>query len=51
MRLLVDSCVLVWWLRNPASIAKEAREAIAEGLLFVARDEAIRGYPAAVMRA
>jgi PIN domain nuclease of toxin-antitoxin system len=30
MRLLVDSCVLVWWLDNPASLAKEAREAIAD---------------------
>ena len=29
MKLLVDSCVLVWWLGNPASIAREAREAIA----------------------
>lgn len=30
MRLLIDSCVLVWWLENPASLAKEAREAIAD---------------------
>lgn len=30
MRLLVDSCVLVWWLDHPASLAKEAREAIAD---------------------
>lgn len=30
MRLLIDSCVLVWWLGNPASLAKEAREAIAD---------------------
>lgn len=125
MKLLVDSCVLVWWLGNPESIAKEAREAIAnpanevwfsaasvwelglkirkgklimppdfvatlsddgfsalpvtvdqasrslslpslhedpfdrlliaqamtEGLVFVTRDEAIRDYPVAVMRA
>lgn len=30
MRLPVDSCVLVWWLDHPASLAKEAREAIAD---------------------
>ncbi len=28
MRLLVDSCVLVWWLGDPASLSREAREAI-----------------------
>ena len=30
MRLLVDSCVLVWWLDHPGSLAKEAREAISD---------------------
>ena len=30
MRLLVDSCVLVRWLRNPGSLSPEARDAIAE---------------------
>lgn len=30
MRLLVDSCVLVWWLGNPGSLSPEARDAIAE---------------------
>lgn len=29
MKLLADSCVLVWWLGNPAALSKTAREAIA----------------------
>jgi PIN domain nuclease of toxin-antitoxin system len=30
MKLLADSCVLVWWLGGPESLLKEAREAIAD---------------------
>lgn len=30
MKLLADSCVLVWWLGDPTSLAREAREAIAD---------------------
>jgi PIN domain nuclease of toxin-antitoxin system len=30
MRLLADSCVLVWWLGNPSSLKREAREALAD---------------------
>jgi len=30
MRLLADSCVLIWWLGDPSSLRPEAREAIAD---------------------
>jgi len=30
MRLLADSCVLVWWLGDPASLHRLAREAISD---------------------
>ena len=30
MKLLVDSCVIVWWLRSPESLSSQARTAIAD---------------------
>ena len=30
MKLLVDSCVIVWWLQNPELLSSQARTAIAD---------------------
>lgn len=30
MKLMADSCVLVWWLDDPSRLSREAREAIGD---------------------
>jgi len=30
MKLLVDSCVMVWWLSDPGQLSRQAREAISD---------------------